>query len=68
LLGENEIEFGIEGTRPNVLVDGCKVSESIWTGLERHSKLQYTYFPDWFFVILHILLALNETIKTSLNV
>jgi collagen type V/XI/XXIV/XXVII alpha len=29
LLGENETEFGIEGTRPSVLIDGCKVSESI---------------------------------------
>jgi hypothetical protein len=30
LLGENETEFSREGIRPSVLVDGCKVSESIW--------------------------------------
>jgi collagen type V/XI/XXIV/XXVII alpha len=35
LLGENEIEFGTEGIRPSVVVDGCKVSIYILT---RHPK------------------------------
>lgn len=26
LMGENEFEFGVDTIKPNILVDGCKVS------------------------------------------
>nr|CAD7427672.1 unnamed protein product [Timema monikensis] len=38
LLGEDEVEFGYSGVKPNILVDGCKVNK--YVGMEKKTGIK----------------------------